>query len=388
MSGDIAQGVLDLIKRQWLNLVGMPDKSEALIKQNITFKAKNQPARQMNCSTVSWPMARVVSSQITEQDQPTGKQQLFADEHTLADEMDRAQLTLDAIGDAVLTTDISGKVNYLNPLAEAMTGWSRSEALGLPLLAVLNIKDAETGQAAENPALRAIKENHAVNLLKDCVLIRKDGRVIHIEDSCAPIHGSDGETMGAVMVFRDVSQSRLMTERLVHLAEHDLLTELPNRSKLKDRLSQALGLAQRNHKLVALLFLDLDHFKNINDSLGHAVGDKLLQSIALRLSSCVRCTDTVSRHGGDEFVILLPEVEKANDAAQVAQMLRDAFAWPHLVDGNELYISFSIGISIFPDDGVGADTLIQNADTAMYHAKKCGRERHQFFKAEMNARTN
>jgi diguanylate cyclase (GGDEF)-like protein/PAS domain S-box-containing protein len=388
MSGDIARKISGLITGQWLHLVGKHNQPTGVIKKIINVPSKKQCGGQIKYSTGFRPIVRVAPTEITEPDQPPGKHQLFADEQILADEMDRAQLMLEAMGDAVLATDISGKITYMNPLAEAMTGWSRSEALGLPLLQVFQINDAETGQAAENPALRAIKANHAVNLLKDCVLIRKDGFTLHIEDSCAPVHNRKGEITGAVMVFRDVSRSRSMTAMLVRLAEHDLLTELPNRRRLKDRLLQALGLNQRSHKRGAVLFLDLDHFKKINDSLGHTTGDKLLQSIALRLSSCVRCTDTVSRHGGDEFVILLPEIERTQDAAQVALKLRDAFALPHDIDGKELYVTLSIGISIFPDDGLVADTLIKNADTAMYHAKKCGRKHHKFFKAGMDARTN
>jgi diguanylate cyclase (GGDEF)-like protein len=156
--------------------------------------------------------------------------------------------------------------------------------------------------------------------------------------------------------------------------------------QLKERLSQAIGLAHRHGKQVALQFLDLDYFKHINDSLGHAIGDLVLQSVAVRLSACVRATDTVCRLGGDEFVILLAEIEQPQDAAHVAEKLLAAVAMPQLIGGRELHVTASIGISVYPDDGIDVDTVMQNADTAMYHAKANGRNNYQFFKADMNTR--
>ena len=151
-------------------------------------------------------------------------------------------------------------------------------------------------------------------------------------------------------------------------------------------LAQAIGLAQRRHKQVALVFLDLDYFKNINDSLGHAIGDQVLQSAAARLTAAVRATDTVCRQGGDEFVILLAEIEQPLDAALVAEKLIEAFAVPHLIGKHELHVTLSIGISVYPDDGSTVDSVLQNADTAMYHAKACGRNNYQFFRPDMNTR--
>jgi len=172
--------------------------------------------------------------------------------------------------------------------------------------------------------------------------------------------------------------------RMAHLAQHDPLTDLPNRILLNDRLAQAIALARRQGKQLALMFLDLDHFKHINDSLGHAVGDQLLQSVAQRLAAGVRSSDTVCRQGGDEFVILLADVEHAEDAALSAQKILAALTVPHRIDQLELHVTVSIGISIYPDDGQDADTLIKSADTAMYHAKEGGRNNYQFFKADMN----
>jgi diguanylate cyclase (GGDEF)-like protein/PAS domain S-box-containing protein len=311
---------------------------------------------------------------------------LRAAEEALFAEKERAQVTLNSIGDAVLTTDLSGNVTYLNLVGEAMTGWSREDAMGRPLAEVFRIIDGATRQVALNPAQRAINENKTVGLVADCVLIRRDGFETPIEDSGAPIHNRDGLVVGAVLVFHDVSESRAMVQKMTHLAQHDFLTGLPNRVLLTERLSQAIRLADRHRKQVALMFLDLDYFKYVNDSLGHGIGDQLLQSVAERLSACVRGTDTICRQGGDEFVILLAEIEQPQDAANVAEKLLAALALPQHIGGHELHVTLSIGISVYPDDGAGAEVLLQNADTAMYAAKASGRNNYQFFKAEMNTR--
>jgi diguanylate cyclase (GGDEF)-like protein/PAS domain S-box-containing protein len=311
---------------------------------------------------------------------------LRAAEEALFEEKERAQITLNSIGDAVLTSDLLGKVTYLNPVAETMTGWSREDALGLPLPEVFKIISRTTRESLANPAQRAIAEGRTVGLTADCLLVRRDGFESAIEDSSAPIHNRDGRVTGAVIVFHDVSQSRAIALKMSHLAQHDFLTGLPNRALLTERLSRAIGLAHRHHKQVALLFLDLDHFKHVNDSLGHAMGDQLLQSVAGRLVAVVRATDTVCRQGGDEFVILLAEIEQPQDAAHVAEKLFAAFAEPHLIGGHELHVTLSIGISVYPDDGISEDAVMQNADTAMYHAKASGRNNYQFFRAVMNTR--
>jgi diguanylate cyclase (GGDEF)-like protein len=175
------------------------------------------------------------------------------------------------------------------------------------------------------------------------------------------------------------------TAQISYMAEHDFLTGLPNRSLLTDRLAQSIALAKRRGKRVALMYLDLDHFKHINDSLGHAVGDQLLQSAAKRLQACVRDSDTVSRQGGDEFVVLLTEVEAVRDAALAAEKLIAAMAAPHLIGGHRLDVTLSIGISLYPDDGKNVETVLRNADTAMYHAKRSGRNNYQAFTPDMNA---
>jgi diguanylate cyclase (GGDEF)-like protein len=188
------------------------------------------------------------------------------------------------------------------------------------------------------------------------------------------------------MVFRDVSMARAMTLKMSYLAQHDSLTDLPNRVLLHDRLNEAITLSSRYQRKLAVLFLDLDRFKHINDSLGHVVGDRLLQSVARRLFTCVRSSDTVSRQGGDEFVVLLWEVRHAQDPAITAGKILAALREPHLINEHELHITGSIGIVTYPDDGADVETLMKRADIAMYHAKEIGRDNYQFFQPEMNAR--
>jgi diguanylate cyclase (GGDEF)-like protein/PAS domain S-box-containing protein len=308
------------------------------------------------------------------------------EEEALFVERDRAGVTLDSIGDAVLSIDGSGTVSFLNPVAEAMTGWPRGEAMGRPLADVLKIIDEDTRKPSRNPMEQAVQENKTVWMKANRILIRRDGFEAAIEDSAAPIHDRGGNVTGAVMVFHDVSAARAMSLQLSHLAEHDFLTGLPNRLLLNDRLTQAISLSRRHGSQLAVLFLDLDRFKNINDSLGHDIGDQLLQSVALRLASCVRRSDTVSRQGGDEFVVLLSELGDAQDAAITAAKILDAVTLPHDVGPHKIHVSTSIGVSIYPGDGGTAEALIKNADAAMYEAKEIGCNNFQFFKQSMNIR--
>lgn len=305
-------------------------------------------------------------------------------EAALQDTREWAQSTLNSIGDAVITTDLECHVTYLNRVAENLTGWMSIDAFGKPLSQVLTLVDGHTFLAAPNPAQRAMEENRTVGLAMDCVLIRKGGSQLNIEDSAAPIHDRAGCTKGAVIVFHDACQSPAQSLKLAHQAQHDSLTGLPNRVLLAERLSRAIGLGKRHQHQVALIYLDLDAFKPINDSLGHAVGDALLKLVAGRLSECVRDTDTICRQGGDEFVVLLSEIEEPEDAARIAQKILSALAVPYRIDNHELHITTSIGISLYPDHGIDARTLLNNADTAMYHAKGIGSNHFQLFRADMN----
>jgi len=299
-------------------------------------------------------------------------------------ERERAVVTLNSIGDAVLCTDLSGNITYLNLVAETLTGWPRQDALGRPLAEIFRIIDGASRRTARDPMELAVEKNKTVGLTMNCVLVRRDGYESTIEDSAAPIHDRTGRVIGAVIVFHDVSAARAIAREMAHSAQHDLVTNLPNRLLLNDRITQSISLARRNHQPIAVIFLDLDHFKYINDSLGHAIGDQLLQSVSKRLLASVRGSDTISRLGGDEFVILLSGIAFPKDAATSAAKILLSLNTPHAVGGQNLHIDGSIGISIYPGDGHDAETLIKNADMAMYEAKAKGRNNFKFFTLEMN----
>src|SRR6202041_3140134 len=280
-------------------------------------------------------------------------------EDALYVEKERAVVTLNSIGDAVLCTDISGHITYLNLVAETMTGWQREEAIGKPLAEVFRIIDGATRKPARDPMEMAVEQDRTVGLTMNCILIRRDGFESTIKDSAAASHDRVGNIIGAVIVFHDVSAARAMSLEMKHSAQHDLVTNLPNRLLLNDRITQAIAMARRQNRPIALIFLDLDRFKYINDSLGHITGDKLLQSVSKRLLSSVRASDTVSRRGGDEFVILLSEITHPMDAATSAQKILSSLRSPHSIEGYDLQVRCSIGISIFPDDGDNSETLVR-----------------------------
>ena len=264
-----------------------------------------------------------------------------------------------------------------------MTGWTRREAKGQPIEHIMPLLGVDTENGVPNLVLRALQQGSTQGMDVGMLLIRRDGTQVAIEDSVAAIIDTGGHISGAVVVFHDVTEARSRSVRLAYLAQHDFLTRLPNRVLLNDRITQAISLAQRNEHSIALLFLDLDNFKQVNDSFGHASGDQLLQTVAQRLSDCVRGSDTVCRNGGDEFVVLLAGGHSQHDASVAAQKILAALAQPHHIAQRELCVTSSIGISVYPADGADAETLLKHADMAMYHAKQAGRNNYKFFHATM-----
>ena len=307
-------------------------------------------------------------------------------EDALFRERELAEVTLKSIGDAVITTDPDLVVTSLNPIAEAMTGWSSHEAIGRPMDDIFQLRDPLTRRPIANPLLMAVQKNSIIGLTTDAILVHRNGFDSPIEDSAAPIHDHAGNVVGGVVVFHDVSETRALALKMAHLAHHDTLTGLPNRALLQSRMEFAVTVATRRKQRCALLFVDIDHFKQINDSLGHAAGDALLQEVARRIRSAVRPDDTVSRLGGDEFVVLLPHVEDGVDAAEVAEKVLEACNEAIGLEASALAISFSIGISLYPDDAYEAESMLRNADTAMYEAKMQGRNGYRFFNSSMNER--
>lgn len=294
-------------------------------------------------------------------------------EDVLFEERERARVTLDSIGDAVISTDALGRVTYMNQAAEDMTGWPYSHAKGKRFMSVFHVLDATTRETAHNPAERAIRDNCTVALAANSVLVRRGGDEVAIEDSAAPIHNRYGRVTGAVIVFHDVKFSQTVTDRMAYLASHDALTGLPNRSALSERFFHATALARRHLRQVAMLFVDLDNFKEVNDALGHEAGDQLLINLSRILERCVRKTDTVCRYGGDEFVVMLSEIERLDHPERMAEKLREAVSGPGLLDGYTAELTLSIGISLYPDDGLEIETLLNKADAAMYERKEASR---------------
>ncbi|HEY5082447.1 MAG TPA: EAL domain-containing protein [Bauldia sp.] len=297
---------------------------------------------------------------------------------------------LEAAPDAMVVVNQAGEIVLLNLQAEKQFGYRRDELLGQK---VKNIIPEGFAERLVADGLRSDTEALAqqIGMGIELTAQRKDGSEFPIELMLSPLESAEGILVTAAI--RDisvrkkaVSAARLMALQITHSAEHDFLTGLPNRLLLNDRVGQAIALAPRHLNKVAILFLDLDGFKHVNDSLGHPTGDKLLQSVAKRLVSCVRGSDTVSRQGGDEFVVLLSEVQQLEDAAVTARRMLQAVAEAHTIDWHDLHVTTSIGVSVYPDDGSDAETLIKNADTAMYQAKENGRQSYRFFKPAMNVR--
>ncbi len=221
------------------------------------------------------------------------------------------------------------------------------------------------------------------NLHEEAVRKRKDGTLVEVSILGYPVVVK-GEQVGIYAIYRDISKRKKAERTVTHLSYFDPLTGLPNRILFNDRFSLELAHARKNGHMMAIIILDLDKFKNINDTLGHSVGDKLLKAVADRLKGIIRETDTFSRMGGDEFILLMPEVVRLEDVADIAQGILDVFRQPFLIDSHELYITTSMGISVYPDDGNDVESMVMNADTAMYRAKDLGRNNYQFFTKNMN----
>ncbi|MGD0493057.1 MAG: diguanylate cyclase [Steroidobacteraceae bacterium] len=288
-------------------------------------------------------------------------------------ERERAQVTLDSIGDAVVSTDFAGHVAYLNKAAERLTGLAEAVACDRPIGEVLRLIDSETGEPIGNPATEAIIENQKRSGGANCLLLRSDNTRVPIDISATPIHDRTGGVVGAVIVAHDVTAARGLSEKLARLALYDHLTGLPNRTLFSDRLDQAISSAKRSGSPFSLLYIDLDKFKEVNDTRGHEAGDELLQMAAHRLIGCVRESDTVSRQGGDEFLALLMDCSSESAAIPCARKIVDALSAPYKINGEQLKLSATVGIALYPSDAAERLSLIRAADTAMYRAKCAAR---------------
>jgi diguanylate cyclase (GGDEF)-like protein/PAS domain S-box-containing protein len=303
---------------------------------------------------------------------------------SLAEQKERLEVTLGSISDAVVSTDNQGRIRYVNPAAGALLGVDARHLLERDFHDAIRLLDPDSHEAIEtdfgdpNHSLRSARSSATIQL------VRPNGQQVPIEGAAAPIHDSEGQVIGTVLILRDISETRSLAERMAYMARHDELTGLPNRILLFDRLEQAIKRTVRSERGIALLFIDLDRFKQVNDSLGHPIGDRLLKHVAGRLETLLRPDDTVCRLGGDEFVILLDRLRRPEDAGLVSEKILRAFKEPVNIGGQTLFIDMSIGIALCPDDSQDAAELLKQADTAMYQAKQNGRGRFCFFDRDMS----
>ena len=312
--------------------------------------------------------------------------QAYADERTkeLAHEKERAQITLESIEDAVITTDAEGIVDYLNPIAEKLTGWSEEEAIGQRVDCIFSLVDEEKNETLDNPVLECLRQSAVIRIRETVFLVDRKNNKISAEVTAAPIMGKDNKVLGAVFVSHDVSVAKQLASQMEFQATHDSLTSLPNRVLLIDRLNQAISRAPWNKRHIAVLFLDLDRFKLVNDTLGHDVGDELLEQVANRLLCCLRKGDTVSRLGGDEFVVVLQDLASPEDVHGIAEKIIDVFKRPFQLSVEEFFTTSSVGISLYPGDGDDPHILMKKADSAMYQAKAAGKNKFVFYDDRMS----
>ena len=296
-------------------------------------------------------------------------------ENALYDAHERAEVTLTSISDAVITTDASERVTYMNPAAEALSGWMLHHALGRPIDEILPVKVVGNNGTLENA--------HMAAMPGDLQLLRPDGKHMLVERSLSPVRDRGTSSAGWVIVLRDITDARALNSRMAYLAHHDALTGLPNRLQLNNSLGSMIDSNSSSGDGLAVLFIDLDLFKHVNDALGHHIGDQLLQQVTRRIQRSVGTLGSVYRTGGDEFVVLLDKMTSRERVLEVAQHLLDVGEEPYNVASHELHQSFSIGISLFPDDGYDASTLMMRADAAMYLAKRSGRNTSRFHNSEL-----
>ena len=306
---------------------------------------------------------------------------------SLFEQEERAQVTLDSIGDAVVTTDARGILRYLNPVAEFLLGGAAAAPRGQLLNVVFQIADERDHYTGIDLVALCLEQSQPVKLSEPAFLVNRTGQKYAIRASAAPLRDPQGRIAGVVLTFSDITETRRLTEQMMYQATHDALTQLPNLDLLRDRLRQAIARAQRAGYNLALLFVDLDHFKKVNESLGHTAGDALLRAVAARLLDCARKEDTIARVGGDEFICVLDALHEEDRIMSFAHKILKILKSPFQLEGHECFVTASIGVCLFPRDGEDVETLLKNADTAMYRAKENGRDNIQFYARDLHVRT-
>jgi diguanylate cyclase (GGDEF)-like protein/PAS domain S-box-containing protein len=352
--------------------------TEALVARNRDLEHAREELQSLNTSLESRVAERTETlSLVNAELRAEGAERKSAQE-ALRQTAETLETLIAASPVAIMACNLDLKVSLWNDAAEEMFGWKREEVLGQPYPIVPDSRMDEFEELRERVssgvAFTGVETQRQT----------KSGRPVDVAVSTAPLRGADGRVEGIVAVLVDITERKEAEKTIRHLAYHDGLSGLPNRTLFVDRLKQAVAAARRSGKLVAVMFLDLDHFKDVNDTVGHAEGDRLLRKVARRLESFLREGDTLARFGGDEFVLLLPNIQDAEDASQAAQRILKALRKPWKVADREFHLAASIGITIAPIDGGDADTLLRNADTAMYRAKEHGRDSFELYTPEMN----
>ena len=296
--------------------------------------------------------------------------ELKCSEDELIQKEEKYRAILEASPDPMIIRDLCGKINFINSAFTQCFGWTLEDISGdgcklFPDEAWQKTQGM-TERIQEHRSFTGIETSHYT----------KNGELIEVSCSGAVFNNTRGRPLGIVMHIRDITKRKRQEETIKHLAFHDILTDLPNRKLYMQHLQRDLEKAKRKGEMLAVMFLDLDNFKVVNDSLGHDVGDKLLQEVALRLRDCLRKSDVISRLGGDEFTILLPNLHSSRNAETAADKILETLRDPFVIEGLEMVVRASIGISLFPDHGDDPDLLLKRADKAMYMAKKMGRNQY------------
>jgi len=291
---------------------------------------------------------------------------------------ERYRTILQEIEEGYYEVDLQGNFTFANDAACRQLGYSREELIGLNYKAYVPKEDVKNVYRTWNKVFRTGESVKSFPF----ATIKKDGTQIYLENSISPIKNKEGKIIGFRSISRDITERKQFEQKLSEMATHDSLTGLPNRVLLSDRLMVGTALARRNGHRLAVLMLDLDKFKEVNDASGHSVGDELLKAVGQRLTGIMRRSDTVSRIGGDEFVLVLPQISQINDLSKFADRVLNAFQEPFVFGRHRIQITTSIGIAVFPDDGIDIDHLLKFADSAMYLAKEQGRGIYRYYRQD------
>jgi len=290
----------------------------------------------------------------------------------------RYRAILEEIEEGYYEVDLAGNFTFVNDAACRQFGYSRQELMGMNYRIYVPKEDVKNVYRAWNKVYRTGEALRSFLFAS----IRKDGVQIFLENSISPLRNKEGKIIGFRSISRDITERKQFEQKLAEMATHDALTGLPNRILLSDRLMIGSALARRNGHRLAVLMLDLDRFKAVNDALGHSVGDELLKDVGQRLSGIMRKSDTISRIGGDEFVLVLPQISRIDDVTKFAQRILGAFQEPFVFGGHRLQVTTSIGIAVYPENGTDMENLLKNADSAMYSAKEQGRGIYKYYQDE------